>query len=193
MARFRSHGWKPEELKIYWNAKQLENLSPKHETNDKQIEEKEKTKLEADHDSKDEAKNNQIKEESETKVEESDEVKNKELAAPVETNDNQIQKEEKTELKADDDSKDEESDEVKNKHLVAEDGNLPPHDPSDVDVILSLRRYPVSKRNHAGKITYVNKGIERAVFDAPEDAQLIVLNFAVSHSLDIFLDYISIF
>jgi len=193
MARFRSHGWKPEELKIYWNAKQLENLSPKYETNDKQIQEKEKTKLEAD----DDLKNNQIKEESETKVEESDEVKNKELAAPVETNDNLIQKQEKTELKVDDDSKDEtkveESDEIKNKHLVVEDDKLPPHDPSDVDVILSLRRYPVSKRNHAGKITYVNKGIEKAVFDAPEDAQLIVLNFAVSHSLDIFLDYISIF
>jgi LPS O-antigen subunit length determinant protein (WzzB/FepE family) len=174
MARFRSHGWKPEELKIYWNAKQLENLSPKHETNDKQIQEKEKTKLEADDDSKDEAKNNQIKEETETKVEESDEVKNKELAAPVET-------------------KDEDADEVKTKQIVAEAENLLPHDPSDADVILSLSQYPVSKRNHAGKITYVNKGIEKAVFDAPEDAQLIVLNFAVSHSLDIFLDYISTF
>lgn len=102
MSRFRSQGWEPNELKIYWNAKQLENLCPKEEKND-----------------------------------------------------------------------------------------LPPHDPSDADVIVALRQYPVSKRNHDVTITYVNKGIEKAVFDAPEDAQLIVLNFAVSYSSTIVLVYIS--
>ena len=61
-----------------------------------------------------------------------------------------------------------------------EDDRKPPHDPSDADVIDALRRNPVSKRNHAGKIAYVNQGIEKAVFDVPEDAQIIVLNFAVS-------------
>ncbi|CAF1036176.1 unnamed protein product [Adineta steineri] len=98
MARFRSCGWKPNELKLYWNATQLENLCPKYVTNDKQVKEKDK--------------------------------------------------------------------------------NLPSHDPSDADAVLALRQYPVSKRIHAGTITYVNKGIQDAVFDAPKDAQLIVLNFA---------------
>jgi hypothetical protein len=96
MARFRSHGWEPKELKVYWNAKQLENLCPKDEqTDDKDI--------------------------------------------------------------------------------------SPPHDPSDSDVVRALRECPVSKRDHAGEITYVNKGIEKAVFDVPEEAQIIVLNFAVSY------------
>ncbi|CAF4453093.1 unnamed protein product [Adineta steineri] len=62
------------------------------------------------------------------------------------------------------------------------DNNLLLHDPSDTDAIQALYEYPVSKRNHAGKITYVNKGIEKAVFDAPKDAQLIVLNFANERS-----------
>jgi hypothetical protein len=57
---------------------------------------------------------------------------------------------------------------------------LPPHDPSDGDVVLALRKFPVSERKHAGKITYVNKGIETAVFDVPTDAHIILLNFAVS-------------
>jgi hypothetical protein len=56
------------------------------------------------------------------------------------------------------------------------------YDPSDADVVKALRQYPVSQRKHAGKITYVNKGIEKAVFDLPKDAQIIVLNFAVSCS-----------
>jgi DNA-directed RNA polymerase subunit F len=114
MARFRSHGWEPEELKIYWNAKQLENLCPKSQTED--------------------------------------EIKN-------ETN---------TEVKIE-------------KTHEAKVENLPPHDPSDVDVVLALRQYPVSNRNYDCTINYINKGIEKAVFDAPEDAQLIVLNFAVSY------------
>ncbi|CAF5072637.1 unnamed protein product, partial [Rotaria sp. Silwood1] len=42
MSRFRSHGWEPKELKIYWNLQQLENLCPKHETKAKQVEEKDK-------------------------------------------------------------------------------------------------------------------------------------------------------
>jgi hypothetical protein len=100
MARFRSHGWDPKELKIYWNLQQLENLCPKPdaEENDK----------------------------------------------------NDVNNEE------------------------------PEHDPSDADVVLALRQYPVSKRNYDCKIKYINTGIENAVFDAPEHAQLIVLNFAVS-------------
>jgi len=57
---------------------------------------------------------------------------------------------------------------------------IPPHDPSDDDAIENLRQYPVSERNHSGTIEYINKGIEKAVFDVPEDAQIIVLNFAVN-------------
>lgn len=56
----------------------------------------------------------------------------------------------------------------------------PPHDPSDDDAIKNLRQYPVSNRNHAGQISYINDGIERAVFGIPEDAQIILLNFAVN-------------
>jgi hypothetical protein len=56
------------------------------------------------------------------------------------------------------------------------------YDPSDADVVQALRQYPVSQRKHAGKITYVNKGIEKAVFELQKDAQIIVLNFAVSCS-----------
>lgn len=93
ITRFRNHGWDPSELKLYWNAKQLEDLCPK--------------------------------------------------------------------------------DGIDAEFL---------HDPSDADAVHALRQYPVCQRNHAGKITYVNKGIEKAVFDAPENAQLIVLNFAVKGS-----------
>ena len=96
MSRFRSQGWEPNELKLYWNATQLENLCPKEDKNDP-----------------------------------------------------------------------------------------PTSDPSDADVVVALRQYPVSKRNHDVKISYIHKGIEKAVFDAPEDAQLIVLNFAVSYSSSI--------
>ncbi|CAF1149942.1 unnamed protein product [Didymodactylos carnosus] len=98
MTRFRENGWEPDELKVYWNAEQLEILCPKDDQLDK------------------------------------------------------------------------------------EDGRLPPHDPSDVDVVEALRQCPVSKRNHAGKITYVNNGIEKAVFDVPRNAQIIVLNFANEQS-----------
>lgn len=96
MSRFRSRGWKPEELKLYWNSQQLEDLCPK---------------------------------------------------SPVEntaTND------------------------------------LPPHDPSDADAVQALLQNPVSKRNFNCQIEFIHNGIEKAVFDAPKDAQLIVLNFAVS-------------
>jgi hypothetical protein len=93
MTKFRKDGFKPEELKIYWNLEQLENLCPKQ-------------------------------------GEQSDIIP-------------------------------------------------PPHDPSDIDAIKNLRQYPVSTRNHSGTITYVHKGIEKAVFDIPPDAQIIVLNFAV--------------
>ncbi len=57
---------------------------------------------------------------------------------------------------------------------------IPPHDPSDKDAIENLRKYPVSERKHSGKIEYINKGIEKAVFDVPEGKQIIVLNFAVN-------------
>jgi len=93
MEKFRKGGFEPKELKLYWNAEQLENLYPKE-----------------------------------------GEQANIEL----------------------------------------------PHDPSDDDCITNLRQYPVSERKHSGKITYVNKGIEKAVFDVPENAQIIVLNFAVN-------------
>ncbi|CAF4140426.1 unnamed protein product, partial [Rotaria magnacalcarata] len=93
MNRFRKDGFKPEELKVYWNEEQLEDLCPKHEQCD-----------------------------------------NSE--------------------------------------------RLPPHDPSDIDAIQYLRQYPVSQRNHAVEIRYVNNGIQLAVFDVPNDAQIIVLNFA---------------
>ena len=54
------------------------------------------------------------------------------------------------------------------------------HDPSDVDAVDNLRRFPVHERNHEGKIDFIHMGIERAVFTVPEDAQIILLNFAVS-------------
>ena len=89
MAKFREHGFKPEELKLYWSAQQVEDLSPKGDAS-------------------------------------------------------------------------------------------PPHDPSDADAIDHLRQYPVEQRNHAGVITYVHSGIEKAVFQVPEGAQIILLNFAVT-------------
>ena len=92
MKKFRENGYEPHELKLYWNAQQLEDLCPKR---DEQAE------------------------------------------------------------------------------------NKPPHDPSDDDAIKNLREHPVSNRTHAGKISYINKGIQKAVFDIPENAQIIVLNFAV--------------
>jgi hypothetical protein len=55
-----------------------------------------------------------------------------------------------------------------------------PHDPSDNECIINLRKHPVSERKHSGTIDYINKGIEEAVFDVPENAQIIVLNFAVN-------------
>ncbi len=113
MARFRSHGWDPKDLKVYWNPQQLEDLCPKSDAEEKQIE----------------------------------------------------------------DDKNEEKFE-----------NLPTHDPSDADAVLALRQYPVAKRNYDCKIEYINKGIEQAIFDAPEDAQLIVLNFAVSHFFSFLLN-----
>ena len=92
MEKSRKNGFKPEELKVYWNAEQLENLCPKSEEDS---------------------------------------------------------------------------------------GRTPPHDPSDDDAVKNLRAYPVQNRVHSGKIEYVNKGIEKAVFDVPKNAQIIVLNFAV--------------
>ncbi|CAF2833656.1 unnamed protein product [Rotaria sp. Silwood2] len=137
IARFRSHGWQPNELKIYWNVQQLENLCPKHETQAKQGEEKDEEK-------------------TRVKLENNEEVKD----------------EVKTEVRHE---------------------NLPPHDPSDADVVQDLRQHPVSKRNNAGNITYVNKGIQNAVFDIPEGAQIILLNFAVSYSSNITLGLRSTF
>ncbi|CAF1169729.1 unnamed protein product [Rotaria sordida] len=93
--KFRKDGFKPEELKLYWNVEQLENLCPK------QGDQSEIT---------------------------------------------------------------------------------PPHDPSDTDTIENLRKFPVYDRNHRVKINYINKGIEKAVFDVPKDAQIIVLNFANEQS-----------
>lgn len=55
------------------------------------------------------------------------------------------------------------------------------YDPSDEDAVENLRQYPVCERNHSGKITYVTNGIEKAVFDVPENAQIILLNFAVNN------------
>ncbi|CAF1325120.1 unnamed protein product [Adineta steineri] len=95
MSKSRKDGFKPEELKVYWNIEQLENLCPKEG------------------------------------VQESVE---------------------------------------------------PPHDPSDIDAIKNLREFPVSTRKHRGAIKYVNKGIERAVFYVPEQAQIILLNFANEQS-----------
>ena len=114
MSCFRSYGWKPEELKLYWNAQQLEDLC-----------------------STEEAPNGEI--EIDTTNEQTNEKK------------------------------------------------ILPYDPSDEDAVQTLRKYPVSERNHAVKITYVHDRIEKAVFDVPEDAQIIVLNFAVN---DFFLQFI---
>ncbi|CAF1405754.1 unnamed protein product [Rotaria sp. Silwood1] len=154
MSRFRSHGWEPKELKIYWNLQQLENLCPKHETKAKQVEEKDK-------------QNNDVN--NQTKLE-----KNEETKAEVKNeNTNEIN----------DQMKEEPKEEVKCETIAElKDDNLPPHDPSDADVVKALREHPVSKRNNAGQINYINKGIEKAVFDIPEDAQIIVLNFANERS-----------
>lgn len=105
MQRFRSGGFKPEELKVYWNAEQLEHLCPK-----------------------------------------------------------------------------------------SSDGpdTKPPHDPSDADAVENLRAYPVPQRNHQGRIKYVNNGIEKAVFDVPTGAQIIVLNFAVTAMVSRAIETISI-
>ncbi len=116
MARFRSHGWEPKELKVYWNSQQLEDLCPKSDTDN---------------------------------------------SKKIEGNDEKEIQEEKTNVQAN-----------------IED--LPEYDPSDADAVQLLRQNPVSNRNYECEIKYVHNGIERAVFDVPEDAQLIVLNFAVS-------------
>ncbi|CAF2057790.1 unnamed protein product, partial [Rotaria magnacalcarata] len=50
----------------------------------------------------------------------------------------------------------------------------------NVKQIENLREYPVSERNNSGRITYITNGIEKAVFDVPENAQIILLNFAVN-------------
>lgn len=93
MEKFRQDGFAPEELKLYWNAEQLENLCPK----------------------------------------------------PGEAS--------KT---------------------------TSTHDSSDIDAVENLLKYPVAQRHHSGEIRYVHDGIERAVFDVPEEAQIILLNFAVN-------------
>ena len=66
---------------------------------------------------------------------------------------------------------------------------IPPHDPSDDDAIGYLREHPVAERNNSGKIEYINKGIERAVFDIPEGKQIIVLNFAVRFNRKSFYEF----
>lgn len=56
----------------------------------------------------------------------------------------------------------------------------PPYDPSDKDVIENLQKHPVAQRAHSGRITYKTTGIEKVVFEVPEGAQIILLNFAVN-------------
>lgn len=101
MKQYRKEGWKPEELKLYWNLQQIENLCRRNE--------------------------NVVLQET-------------------------------------------------NEHMI---------DPSDKDAYENLRIYPVGKRNHSTNFEFINKGIEQAVFDAPVDVQLIVLNFAVGFILSI--------
>jgi hypothetical protein len=127
MAQFRSRGWDPTELKVYWDVKQLEDLCPKDRI-------------------------------EQTKEEKFSEVKSE-------------HEEMKVGSRGEFDTED----------RRATTSKLFLHDPSDADAVHALRQYPVSRRNHAGEITYVNKGIEKAVFDAPADVQLIVLNFAVNN------------
>lgn len=54
------------------------------------------------------------------------------------------------------------------------------YDPSDKDAFKNLRQYPVASRRNRGEINYVTNGIEKAVFDIPEESQVIVVNFAVN-------------
>ncbi|CAF3082291.1 unnamed protein product [Rotaria sp. Silwood2] len=67
-------------------------------------------------------------------------------------------------------------------NLCPESSEKIPYDPSDDDAVENLREYPVSERNHSGRINYVTNGIEKAVFDVPENAQIILLNFANEQS-----------
>ncbi|CAF4685296.1 unnamed protein product, partial [Rotaria sp. Silwood2] len=180
MARFRSHGWKHNELKIYWNVEQLENLCPIHETQTKHMEIKDEennninsqTKIEPKCEAENNRKDTTI---IETKLEKNKETKDE---ATVEVK-NENENENDNDYHVNDQMKDEPNEEVKDKAKVE---NLPSHDPSDVDVVQALLEYPVSKRNNLGKITYVNKGIEKAIFDIPEDDQIILLNFANERS-----------
>ncbi|CAF4062233.1 unnamed protein product, partial [Rotaria sp. Silwood2] len=180
MARFRSHGWKHNELKIYWNVEQLENLCPIHETQTKHVEIKDEennninsqTKIEPKCEAENNRKDTTI---IETKLEKNKETKDE---ATVEVK-NENENENDNDYHVNDQMKDEPNEEVKDKAKVE---NLPSHDPSDVDVVQALLEYPVSKRNNLGKITYVNKGIEKAIFDIPEDDQIILLNFANERS-----------
>lgn len=57
------------------------------------------------------------------------------------------------------------------------------HEPADAKVVLNLQNNPVENRAYKGEIQYVTKGIQEAVFDVPPDAQIILLNFAVSGKL----------
>ncbi|CAF3766665.1 unnamed protein product [Rotaria sordida] len=214
MARFRSHGWEPNELKIYWNVQQLENLCPKHETQAEQVEVRDEEKTDVNSETKHTLKDTT---KVETKLEKNEEVKNEATVDVKNESNNEVRSEVKGEsneeakneatVEAKTESKNEVRDQVKDELNEETNGeptvetktesnnearsevndeakaeNFPPHDPSDADVIRALRQYPVSKRNNAGKITYVNKGIEKAVFDVPEDAQIIVLNFANERS-----------
>jgi len=71
-------------------------------------------------------------------------------------------------------------------NLCPESSGKTPCDPSDDDAVENLREYPVSERNHSGRITYITNGIEKAVFDVPENAQIILLNFAVNDFVFLF-------
>lgn len=93
---FRNNGWESSELKVYWNAIQVDLLRPKH--------------------------NQQIENE-----------------------------------------------------------RLPPYESCFVNVVKASRQHSVLTRNHGVKITYVNKVIEKAVFDIPNDVPIILLHFAVSY------------
>lgn len=160
MARFRSHGWKPEELKVYWNVEQIENLCKQCEAeNNDHVDNKKRHELkDADLDLK--------VEEREALAEKISNENTTESSAEIKTDvGNHLTVSRKEEIQ-----------------IESKKATLLQYDPSDVDAVENLRLYPASKRNNAGKIHYVNQGIEEAVFQIPEEAQIIVLNFAVGLS-----------
>lgn len=49
---------------------------------------------------------------------------------------------------------------------------------TDTDTHETLNKFPVNTRKNSGKIEFIQSGIENAVFEVPEDKQVIVLDFA---------------